>query len=159
MQQNITTGIITITPEMAEQMLKFNTRNRPVNQLTVDDYALQMKKGLWRLNGEPIIITPEANGMSAGKFGTVITFKRDDCVGRPKQPLVIKTDLASAIDDAPFLMPNAQLTVYDLRGQLVYRGSGAQFDRNMLRPNTVYIVSEVTEDGRTFCRKMEFNKQ
>lgn len=111
------------------------------------------------VDGEPIIITPEANGMSAGKFGTVITFKRDDCVGRPKQPLVIKTDLASAIDDAPFLMPNAQLTVYDLRGQLVYRGSGAQFDRNMLRPNTVYIVSEVTEDGRTFCRKMEFNKQ
>ena len=57
MQQNITTGIITIAPAMAEQMLKFNTRNRPVNQLTVDDYALQMKKGLWRLNGEPIIIT------------------------------------------------------------------------------------------------------
>ena len=52
----LTTSIIAIMPEYAAELLKKNTFNRPVNQATVDDYAAQMEKGLWRLNGEPIII-------------------------------------------------------------------------------------------------------
>lgn len=53
----ITTKVLNITPEMADDLLKLNTRNRPVSKKTVDDYATQMQKGLWQLNGEPIIIS------------------------------------------------------------------------------------------------------
>ena len=49
----------TITPEIADEFLAINTHNRLVNQRTVDDYAEQMKRGLWRLNGEPIIISSD----------------------------------------------------------------------------------------------------
>jgi len=45
---------MTITPKMAEEMLKLNTCNRPVNQRTVDYYVKQIKEGKWRLNGECI---------------------------------------------------------------------------------------------------------
>lgn len=46
-----------ITPETARELLKYNTRNRAVRSKVVNDYAQQMIKGLWQLNGEPIIIS------------------------------------------------------------------------------------------------------
>ncbi len=48
---------MTITPKIAEDFLNHNTCNRPLIQTTVDDYVQQMKKGKWRLNGEPIIFS------------------------------------------------------------------------------------------------------
>ena len=53
----MTASVETITPAIAEEFLAININNRNVNQRTVDDYATQMKKGLWTLNGEPIIIS------------------------------------------------------------------------------------------------------
>ena len=53
----ISTRVVNINPEMAADLLKFNTRNRAVRSKVVNDYANQMKKGLWQLNGEPIIIS------------------------------------------------------------------------------------------------------
>lgn len=53
----VTASVETITPEIADEFLSINTNNRKVNKETVDDYVAQMKKGLWRLNGEPIIIS------------------------------------------------------------------------------------------------------
>lgn len=54
---NITSKVMTITPEVALEMLKANTRNRPLNKRQVVYYADQMVRGQWRLNGEPIIIS------------------------------------------------------------------------------------------------------
>ena len=57
----LTTRVQTITPEIASEYLKKNTLNRPINKITVGDYASQMEKGLWKLNGEPIIISSTGN--------------------------------------------------------------------------------------------------
>lgn len=51
------TQIREVTPEIALDLLKCNTRNRPLKQKVVIDYAIQMKKGLWKENGESIIMS------------------------------------------------------------------------------------------------------
>lgn len=38
----------TITPEVAAEFLKFNTRSRPINQERVDRYCKLMQDGLWK---------------------------------------------------------------------------------------------------------------
>lgn len=48
-----------ITPAMAEEMLKYNTGNRPASPGTVKDYARQMKAGQWMYNGQPIIFADD----------------------------------------------------------------------------------------------------
>lgn len=48
--------IINLTPELAGEILKKNKGNRNVSSATVDFYQEQMKRGLWKENGEPIII-------------------------------------------------------------------------------------------------------
>lgn len=57
MNSKIKSQVRTITPEEALELLKFNTRNRPMKKNVVMDYARQMKDGLWKTNGEPIIIS------------------------------------------------------------------------------------------------------
>ena len=47
----------TISPEEAARMLKTNTRNRVLQQATVDHYAREMKAGLWMMTGEPIQVS------------------------------------------------------------------------------------------------------
>lgn len=54
---NITSEVITITPDIALDMLKQNTRNRPMNKEQVLYYANQMQRGQWQLNGESIIFS------------------------------------------------------------------------------------------------------
>lgn len=44
-----------ITPQIAEEWLKHNTRNRKISDRLVLTYAETMLEGEWRLNGEPII--------------------------------------------------------------------------------------------------------
>lgn len=51
------TKIELVTSEIAIELLKSNTRNRPMKQRLVLDYARQMRDGLWKENGEPIIIS------------------------------------------------------------------------------------------------------
>lgn len=53
----VKTSIETITPELAEHYLKFNTRNRyncKGNPETIKSFAEDMKMGLWKLNGSSI---------------------------------------------------------------------------------------------------------
>ena len=44
----------TITPQIAEQMLAHNTKNRSVQKTTVIEYARLITAGLWQLNGDAI---------------------------------------------------------------------------------------------------------
>lgn len=46
--------IIMVTPEIAEKLIKFNTKNRSVKKNTVRFYSKQMNGGKWIFNGEPI---------------------------------------------------------------------------------------------------------
>lgn len=48
------TEIVTITPEMAKEMLSKNNANRKIRTSTVDFYAKQMKEGSWHLTGQGI---------------------------------------------------------------------------------------------------------
>lgn len=48
--------VIIITPDDAERILEGNTHNRPVKDSIVRTYADQMKRKLWQLNGEAIVI-------------------------------------------------------------------------------------------------------
>lgn len=52
-----TSSTVEITPEMAMQILQTNIRNRTMNKHLVLFYAEQMKKGLWKFNGESVIIS------------------------------------------------------------------------------------------------------
>ena len=54
-REKVTTQVVTITPEWAEKALEGNTHNRPISNGTVEDYASQMKRKLWLLNGEAIV--------------------------------------------------------------------------------------------------------
>ena len=59
-------GWILVTPELAKELLKFNTQNYRVMEMsTAIKYAQDMKAGLWQRNGEPIIFSKkgiEENG-------------------------------------------------------------------------------------------------
>lgn len=57
MYENLSAKFTTITPVLAKDILESNIMNRPLNQTTVQDYENQLRKGLWRLNGEPIIVS------------------------------------------------------------------------------------------------------
>lgn len=55
MNSNITTEIVTVTPEMAKDWLERATsRQRKMSNVVVRDYAKEMKGGYWQLNGESI---------------------------------------------------------------------------------------------------------
>lgn len=53
----IRTYVKKITPEYAAILMQHNNLNRPINRITLEDYKSQIQKGLWKLNGEPIIIS------------------------------------------------------------------------------------------------------
>lgn len=50
---------MTVTPEIASEMLEWNTRNRAVTKNTVDEYARHMKQGTFSYTRVPIIFSSE----------------------------------------------------------------------------------------------------
>jgi len=55
--ENPNVALVTITPEMAEEMLKKNIGNRKINQANVNRIAADMATGNYRLNGETIKVS------------------------------------------------------------------------------------------------------
>lgn len=51
--------LLTITPDMAAEMLVYNTSNRPCSKNVVSKYARQMKAGEWRLTREMLLLSPD----------------------------------------------------------------------------------------------------
>ena len=58
-KSQLSTSVETITPEIAKVYLSMNGANRPLKPRTVDFYADQMERGLWRENGESICFTSD----------------------------------------------------------------------------------------------------
>lgn len=50
----ITSEVMLVTPELAEEWLGKNSHNRPVRQKRVDDLAAAIKRGEWKMNGDAI---------------------------------------------------------------------------------------------------------
>lgn len=57
MKTEIFTKMVLIKPESAEELLKLNSSNRPLNKKTVEWYAKQMKNGEWTISGQTISIS------------------------------------------------------------------------------------------------------
>jgi len=53
----VTTAVEKITPAKAQEYLTRNINNRRVREAMVNNYAEQMKRGLWRLSNDAICIT------------------------------------------------------------------------------------------------------
>lgn len=73
MDDNVKTSasVMTITPEYAKTILETqNDSNRPIRSKRVDYYAEMMKKGQWKLNGEPICFD---------KFGVLVNGQHRLC--------------------------------------------------------------------------------
>lgn len=77
------TEIKTVTPEMAKEMLKYNTVNRPIKWTYVAKYAESMRNGQWKFTGQSIQIS---------EFGNVID-------GQHRLNALIKADVS-----LPFLI-------------------------------------------------------
>lgn len=81
-----------VTPEIATEWLRKVRNKAKIDQRTVTAYAQDMENGLWKLNGEPIIL---------GKNGELLSgrLRLHACqkAGRPFTTLIIK-----GVDDAHF---------------------------------------------------------
>lgn len=51
--------LVTVTPQIAEKWLRKNTHNRSVASARVDQYAADIRRGEWRVNGEAIKIAKD----------------------------------------------------------------------------------------------------
>lgn len=49
-------GFCTITPELASELLKYNSNNRVLSEVTVKKYTEQMLKGRWKLDSSAIAV-------------------------------------------------------------------------------------------------------
>jgi hypothetical protein len=57
----ITDETLFVDPPVAEEMLKKNKKNRPVNWRKVEEYSKIMKKGEWKLHSQGIILDETGN--------------------------------------------------------------------------------------------------
>ena len=55
----IVVKLVTVTPEMAIEMLEKNTMNRNIDQKRVDQYAQDMRCGRWQMNGTTIVFADD----------------------------------------------------------------------------------------------------
>ena len=58
-ETEITVEQLTITPEIAREMLTHNTMNRNIDRRRVEKYARDIKSGRWNLNGSTIVIAED----------------------------------------------------------------------------------------------------
>lgn len=59
MSNQLISRVETITPVLAEEYLRHNTKNRQLRKNLVSFYAEQMRKGQWMLNGESIVFSED----------------------------------------------------------------------------------------------------
>ena len=108
--------------------------------------------------GEPMLLKANVRGYDSERYTTVLNFKKDQKVGTFQNPLVIGGGETTDISALAF-GENSQLTVYSLKGLLIYQGQAAEFDRKRLTRSDVYVIREVTRDGQVrYYKVTELNK-
>lgn len=58
---NLTDTTEVITPERAYALLEHNQNNRPINWHKVEDYAIAMRQGQWKVHGQGIMLDTTGN--------------------------------------------------------------------------------------------------
>ena len=56
-----------VTPDIAKEMLRRNSKNRPVNWHKVEEYAAIMREGRWRLHDQGIMLDGDGNILTGQK--------------------------------------------------------------------------------------------
>ena len=79
----VTTSVETITPEVAREYMKHNTDNiRKLNRNVMKDYATDILRGKWQLNGETIVFS-ESGVLKNGQHrlgGVILANRPIECV-------------------------------------------------------------------------------
>ena len=71
-----------ITPEIAEEMLKKNCKNRPINWAKVEEYAKIMESGGWKLHSQGIILDADNNILTGQKRLWAVVYSNQACYFR-----------------------------------------------------------------------------
>lgn len=71
-----------ITPEIARNMLKQNTLNRPINWKKVEEYAESMRSGKWKLHSQGIIFDDQGRLQTGQKRLWAIVYSGVDVLMR-----------------------------------------------------------------------------
>ena len=85
--------------------------------------------------------------------GFMMQFNRDKILGRPRNPIVLQLGGGANGISEFYHHADSRLTVYNTLGNRLYHGRAADFDRNRLPANAVYIITEETCDGRIISYK------
>lgn len=91
-QTKVTFRDVMMTPQLANDILQRNTRNRPLRQSRVDRYARDMKRGDWKVNGETVSISDKGNLMN-GQHRLHAVIKAD---------VTVPMTLAEGVDESTF---------------------------------------------------------
>lgn len=89
------TALVNVDSDFAAELMERNTRNRPLRERRAMRYRHDMENGLWRINGEPIIVT---------KDGAMIS-------GQHRCTAIIGTELSVPMFVAIGVDPDADVTV------------------------------------------------
>ena len=151
MNSKIKSQVRTITPEEALELLKFNTRNRPLKKNVVIDYARQMKDGLWKTNGEPIIISD----------GNVILDGQHRLAACVKSNTPITSVITTGVDASVFDTIDTGIV---RTGGDILSIDGVKNANHISAGITKYFIisrsrTSVTMDGTQALRKIKMSKQ
>ena len=71
-----------ITPAIAQEMLKHNKTNRPINWRKVEEYADLMAHDQWKLHSQGIIFDPDGNILTGQKRLWAVVYSGKDVLMR-----------------------------------------------------------------------------
>jgi hypothetical protein len=77
--------LISVTPELAAKWLELNDHNRGVVTARVDQYAADMRRGEWRVNGEAIKISADGKILD-GQHRLLAVLEADVAIRRSSSP-------------------------------------------------------------------------
>lgn len=111
----ISAQLMTITPKLAEAWLRNNSHNRGVANSRVDQYAADMRRGEWRVNGETIKLAADGQVLD-GQHRLLAVLEADT----PIDSLVITGLQAVAQETMDQGRARTLADVFKLRGEKYY---------------------------------------
>ena len=55
----VNTKLVNVTPSMAIEMLRTNSKSDDLNEKRIQEFAKKMDSGRWKPNGAPIVVTED----------------------------------------------------------------------------------------------------
>jgi len=153
MEAKVCTSIISLTPELAAQLLKNNVANRPMRRDYVAMLAAAMRRGVWQLNGDAVRVA---------KSGRLVDGQHR-CLAVLQSGVTIQVMLVTGLEDSVFATidrglgrsvgdtlsisgeTNANKVAAVLRLAHVYKNSGNPFSTGRSNQPTTQQLVELLE--------------